>query len=143
MYTWILSTGWWQGRAPINPDSVIIIGFLCTCLVVGFVYINRVKHGESIIANANKSLRLIMAIASFYCVWCMIKIYLRGCEPRHSQPLVKRQILECWYSSPSTSFFLMPSASSQLRRKIMAMSSCPYSLYLVYFELLVNKSRAA
>ncbi|KAK6920741.1 hypothetical protein RJ641_014419 [Dillenia turbinata] len=21
MYTWIISTGWWEGRAPVNPDE--------------------------------------------------------------------------------------------------------------------------
>lgn len=41
MYTWILSTGWWVGRAPINSDAVVIVGLLCICLVLGFVYINR------------------------------------------------------------------------------------------------------
>jgi len=41
MYTWILSTGWWQGRAPVNPDAVVVIGFLCVCLIGGFFYINR------------------------------------------------------------------------------------------------------
>lgn len=41
MYKWILSTGWWEGRAPVNPDAVIMITFLCTCLIFGFVYINR------------------------------------------------------------------------------------------------------
>ncbi|KAF6138634.1 hypothetical protein GIB67_032528 [Kingdonia uniflora] len=41
IYTWILSTGWWKGRAPVNPDVVIVAGFLCTCLIGGFVYINR------------------------------------------------------------------------------------------------------
>ncbi|XP_039044624.1 uncharacterized protein LOC120184146 [Hibiscus syriacus] len=40
MYTWIMSTGWWINRAPINPDAVIIVGFLCVCLVGGFIYIN-------------------------------------------------------------------------------------------------------
>jgi len=41
MYTWILSTGWWQSRAPVNPDAVVVVGFLCACLVGGFFYINR------------------------------------------------------------------------------------------------------
>lgn len=41
MYTWILSTGWWESRAPVNPDAVIVIGFLCTSLICGFIYINR------------------------------------------------------------------------------------------------------
>ena len=35
MYTWILCTGWWKGRAPINPDAVVIVGLLCTCLMGG------------------------------------------------------------------------------------------------------------
>jgi hypothetical protein len=41
MYSWILSTGWWEGRAPINPDAVVVVGFLCICLIGGFIYINR------------------------------------------------------------------------------------------------------
>jgi hypothetical protein len=41
MYTWILSTAWWKGRAPINPDAVVAVGLLCICLMGGFVYINR------------------------------------------------------------------------------------------------------
>jgi len=41
MYTWILSTGWWQGRAPVNPDAVVVVGFLCVCLIGGFFYLNR------------------------------------------------------------------------------------------------------
>ncbi|PKA63103.1 hypothetical protein AXF42_Ash007899 [Apostasia shenzhenica] len=79
MYAWILSTGWWQGKAPINPDSVFIIGFLCTCLIVGFIYINRVRHGETIsLMKADQSLGLILAAASFYCLWCVIQIYWRN-----------------------------------------------------------------
>ncbi|KOM32825.1 hypothetical protein LR48_Vigan01g238100 [Vigna angularis] len=27
-YTWILSTGWWQSRAPVTPDAVLVVGFL-------------------------------------------------------------------------------------------------------------------
>ena len=41
MYTWILSTGWWETRAPVNPDAVVVVGFLCICLIGGFIYINR------------------------------------------------------------------------------------------------------
>lgn len=41
MYTWILSTGWWKTRAPVNPDAVVVISFLCICLIGGFAYINR------------------------------------------------------------------------------------------------------
>lgn len=41
MYTWILSTGWWRNQAPVNPDAVVVVGFLCTCLIGGFIYINR------------------------------------------------------------------------------------------------------
>lgn len=41
MYSWVLSTGWWESRAPINSDAVVIVGFLCTCLIGGFFHINR------------------------------------------------------------------------------------------------------
>lgn len=41
MYMWILSTGWWKSRAPINPDAVFIISILCTTLIGGFIYINK------------------------------------------------------------------------------------------------------
>lgn len=41
MYTWILSTGWWETRAPVNPDAVFVTGFLCISLICGFIYINR------------------------------------------------------------------------------------------------------
>ncbi|XP_010271959.1 PREDICTED: uncharacterized protein LOC104607899 isoform X2 [Nelumbo nucifera] len=40
-YSWILSTGWWKSRAAVNPDAVIVVGFLCTFLIGGFIYINR------------------------------------------------------------------------------------------------------
>ncbi|KAH9304117.1 hypothetical protein KI387_008521, partial [Taxus chinensis] len=39
-FTWIMSTGWWQGRAPVNHEAVMVIGLLCTCLLAGFIYIN-------------------------------------------------------------------------------------------------------
>ncbi|CAL5327235.1 hypothetical protein CsSME_00006903 [Camellia sinensis var. sinensis] len=76
MYTWILSTGWWGSRAPINPDSVIVVGFFCICLICGFIYINRVKSSKSITKRSNQSLRLILIIASLYCLWCASQIYL-------------------------------------------------------------------
>lgn len=41
MYTWILSTGWWKTRAPINPDAVVVVGLLCATLIGGFIYIYR------------------------------------------------------------------------------------------------------
>ncbi|XP_020275028.1 uncharacterized protein LOC109849588 [Asparagus officinalis] len=75
MYTWILSTGWWDGRAPINPDAVIVVGLLCTSLLGGFIYINRVKQGESVITKSNRSLMLILSIACLYCLWCASQIY--------------------------------------------------------------------
>uniref|UniRef100_A0A0E0KRL8 Uncharacterized protein n=1 Tax=Oryza punctata TaxID=4537 RepID=A0A0E0KRL8_ORYPU len=78
MYTWILSTGWWVGRAPINPDAVIIVGLLCICLVLGFVYINRVKHEKSSTQKSNQSFFLIVVIAILYCMWCASQIYLRN-----------------------------------------------------------------
>ncbi|XP_042425329.1 uncharacterized protein LOC122012753 [Zingiber officinale] len=78
MYTWILSTGWWKSRAPVNPDAVIVVGVLCTCLFAGFVYINRLKTGESIIKRSDQSLRLILFIAALYCIWCASQIYWRN-----------------------------------------------------------------
>ncbi|XP_039774762.1 uncharacterized protein LOC120642358 [Panicum virgatum] len=77
MYTWILSTGWWRGHAPINPDAVVVVGLLCTCLMGGFVYINRVKHGKSAAEKSNQSFFLILVIATLYCMWCANQIYLR------------------------------------------------------------------
>lgn len=78
MYTWILSTGWWKGRAPINPDAVFVVGLLCICLIGGFVYINRVKHGKSVTEKSNQSFFLILVIATLYCMWCASQIYLRN-----------------------------------------------------------------
>uniref|UniRef100_A0A5B7BZS8 Uncharacterized protein n=1 Tax=Davidia involucrata TaxID=16924 RepID=A0A5B7BZS8_DAVIN len=76
MYTWILSTGWWESRAPVNPDAVVVVGFLCTCLIGGFIYINRVKSLKSIIKQSSESMKLILIIASLYCLWCASQIYL-------------------------------------------------------------------
>ncbi|KAF6157343.1 hypothetical protein GIB67_004281 [Kingdonia uniflora] len=78
MYTWILSTGWWKGRAPVNPDAVIVVGFLCTCLIGGFVYINRVNPTKSIRVHSSQSMKLILIIASLYCLWCASQIYWRN-----------------------------------------------------------------
>ncbi|PKI59150.1 uncharacterized protein LOC116189020 [Punica granatum] len=74
-YLWILSTGWWKTRAPINPDAVIVTGFLCICLICGFVYINRVKSHNSIRRKSYQSTKLILVIASLYCLWCVTQIY--------------------------------------------------------------------
>ncbi|KAL6973265.1 hypothetical protein U1Q18_027447 [Sarracenia purpurea var. burkii] len=76
MYTWILSTGWWESRAPVNPDAVIVVGFLCTFLISGFIYINRVKSMKSVRKQSNESVRLIGIIASMYCLWCASQIYM-------------------------------------------------------------------
>ncbi|KAG0467601.1 hypothetical protein HPP92_018575 [Vanilla planifolia] len=78
MYMWILSTGWWESRAPINPDSVLIIGFLCSFLLGGFIYINRLKIGVSITSKANQSFKLILVVACCYSLWCAVQIYLRN-----------------------------------------------------------------
>ena len=67
MYSWILSTGWWINRAPVNPDAVIVVGFLCTCLIVGFIYINRCLF-----------LKFDMLLWSYYFqlwVWSLINWY--------------------------------------------------------------------
>ncbi|KVI06346.1 hypothetical protein Ccrd_015305 [Cynara cardunculus var. scolymus] len=76
MYTWILSTGWWKGRAPVNPDAVAVIGLLCTCLIVGFIRINRIKPVKSIRKQSINSAMLLLVIASLYCLWCTSQIYL-------------------------------------------------------------------
>ncbi|XP_031099808.1 uncharacterized protein LOC116004004 [Ipomoea triloba] len=76
MYTWILSTGWWKGRAPINPDAVVVISLLCTFLLGGFVYINRVKPLKALKKKSYQSARLILVVASLYCLWCASQIYL-------------------------------------------------------------------
>uniref|UniRef100_A0A0D9W5Y8 Uncharacterized protein n=1 Tax=Leersia perrieri TaxID=77586 RepID=A0A0D9W5Y8_9ORYZ len=78
MYTWILSTGWWKGRAPINLDAVFVVGLLCIALILGFMYINRMKHAKSAIEKSNQSFFLITLIAILYCMWCASQIYLRN-----------------------------------------------------------------
>ncbi|XVF09255.1 hypothetical protein REPUB_Repub07fG0076500 [Reevesia pubescens] len=75
MYTWILSTGWWINRAPVNPDAVIVVGFLCTCLIGGFIYINRARLTKSTTKPSYQSMKLVLIIASLYCLWCASQIY--------------------------------------------------------------------
>ncbi|XP_075519536.1 uncharacterized protein LOC142553279 isoform X1 [Primulina tabacum] len=77
MYTWILSTGWWKSRAPINPDAVVVIAILCTILICGFIYINsRLKPLESLRKRTERSTRLTLIVAIVYCLWCAIQVYL-------------------------------------------------------------------
>lgn len=78
MYLWVLSTGWWEGRAPVNPDSVFVVGVLCTCLIGGFIYINRVKVAKSIKTQTRQSLKLVIGIASLYSAWCAFQKYWRN-----------------------------------------------------------------
>ncbi|GAB2269864.1 hypothetical protein Dimus_004783 [Dionaea muscipula] len=75
-YTWILSTGWWSSRAPVNTDAVIVVGLLCVCLIFGFIYINRVGSSRTIRLQYSQSVKLILIIASLYCLWCASQIYL-------------------------------------------------------------------
>lgn len=75
MYTWILSTGWWINRAPIDPDAVIVVGFLCTLLLLGFIYINRVRPVTITSNQSLQSIKLVLVIASLYCLWCARQIY--------------------------------------------------------------------
>ncbi|KAK4370839.1 hypothetical protein RND71_010314 [Anisodus tanguticus] len=76
MYTWILSTGWWEGRAPINPDAVGVVCILCCCLIAGFIYINRVKPLKLLKLRVINSVKLMLVIASLYCLWCASQVYL-------------------------------------------------------------------
>ncbi|XP_050377717.1 uncharacterized protein LOC126794960 isoform X1 [Argentina anserina] len=67
MYTWVLSTGWWEACAPINPDAVVVVGILCIGLIASFIYINRVKPPKPINKQSPiESLKLIIIIASMY-----------------------------------------------------------------------------
>lgn len=75
MYTWILSTGWWKGRAPVNPDAVVVVGLLCIVLIGGFIYINRVKPHKSINKQSYQSVTLISIVAILYCLWCASQIH--------------------------------------------------------------------
>lgn len=75
-YTWILSTGWWTSRAPINPDAVIVVSLLCTALIVGFIYIHRVRPSKSIKTQYNQSVKLIVTVAALYCLWCASQIIM-------------------------------------------------------------------
>ncbi|KAK6261152.1 hypothetical protein QUC31_006968 [Theobroma cacao] len=75
MYTWILSTGWWINRAPVNPDAVMVVGLLCTCLIGGFIYINRTRLTKSTRKQSYQSMKLILIIASLYCLWCASQVY--------------------------------------------------------------------
>ncbi|GLT83789.1 hypothetical protein SLE2022_020600 [Rubroshorea leprosula] len=75
MYTWILSTGWWINRAAVNPDAVVVVGFLCTLLIVGFIYINRVRSTKFNRKQSYQSVKLILIIAILYCLWCASQIY--------------------------------------------------------------------
>lgn len=74
MYTWVLSTGWWENRAPINPDAVLVVGLLCSSLLGGFVYVNRVKSTYK--KQASQSLKLLLTIGILYCLWCASQIYI-------------------------------------------------------------------
>ncbi|KAE9601442.1 hypothetical protein Lal_00023737 [Lupinus albus] len=74
-YTWILSTGWWESRAPVNPDSVVVVGLFCASLIGGFFYLNRANTTNSIKKKSYQSMLLILSIASLYSLWCAIQIY--------------------------------------------------------------------
>ncbi|KAK8521437.1 hypothetical protein V6N13_077539 [Hibiscus sabdariffa] len=76
MYDWIMSTGWWINRAPVNPDAVIVVSFLCICLIGGFIYINSSKLRKSVSRKQScESMKLILVIGSLYCLWCASQIY--------------------------------------------------------------------
>ncbi|KAL6318631.1 hypothetical protein AAG906_000709 [Vitis piasezkii] len=66
-------TGWWKNRAPVNPDAVVVVGFLCASLIGGFMYINRSL--KSIKKQTSQSVKLIVIIATLYCLWCASQIY--------------------------------------------------------------------
>nr|KJB37000.1 hypothetical protein B456_006G187000 [Gossypium raimondii] len=51
------------------------VGFLCTCLIGGFIYINRVGLPKSTRKQSYQSMKLIMIIASLYSFWCASQTY--------------------------------------------------------------------
>lgn len=67
MYTWILSTGWWKTRAPVNPDACFVVGFLCICLIGGFIYINRYLYiSPPLLTNCARGSDLTSSAANIY-----------------------------------------------------------------------------
>eukprot|EP00850_Spirogloea_muscicola_P020247 SM000211S06617 [mRNA] locus=s211:25842:27497:+ [translate_table: standard] len=83
LYRWIISTGWWDGPAPIEPESVIVIGSLCVALLVGFYFINRPQAGKSFSrANGARTAVLLLVIGSLHCLWCSFQLYVR--KPRRA-----------------------------------------------------------
>lgn len=78
MYSWILSTGWWRGRAPIYPDAVLVIGVLCTSLLACFIHINRTTPFKSISVKSRQSMVLILLFIILYCLWCGAQLYWRN-----------------------------------------------------------------
>ncbi|CAN6448660.1 unnamed protein product [Victoria cruziana] len=77
-YLWILSTGWWQERAPNNPDAVMVVGILTASLLIGFVHINSTSSGKSLENQTSRSVKLIVVIVLLYCLWCLSQLYWRN-----------------------------------------------------------------
>ncbi|RXH95885.1 hypothetical protein DVH24_008385 [Malus domestica] len=93
-----LSTGWWEGRAPVNPDAVVVVGILCIILIGGLytstgtphtfgssfpsspqvldVYVDHlVRPHRSITKQSIQSAILIAIVALLYSLWCASQIF--------------------------------------------------------------------
>lgn len=76
-YLWILGTGYWKGSPPLYPDSVVVVGVLCSVLVVGFYFLNRSPPKSPLFYhNHLLTLLLITSIAILYTSWCGLNLYL-------------------------------------------------------------------
>nr|KJB36999.1 hypothetical protein B456_006G187000 [Gossypium raimondii] len=72
-YSW--ASGILVKRSLLDSVSGENVGFLCTCLIGGFIYINRVGLPKSTRKQSYQSMKLIMIIASLYSFWCASQTY--------------------------------------------------------------------
>jgi hypothetical protein len=85
MYTWILSTGWWQSRAPVNPDAVVVVIILCACLIGGFFYLNRL-----ILSLPLSMLSISSYIVEIACFWHVFLLSSLPCRASSSNSIKKK-----------------------------------------------------
>ncbi|KAK9811918.1 hypothetical protein WJX72_012383 [[Myrmecia] bisecta] len=79
MMSWILSTGWFHGEAPIDAAAAFVIGTLCCLLVAGYLYINRSPSLSTSAAKRQKAVQsavLLTVFISLYSLWCYYRVYL-------------------------------------------------------------------
>ncbi|KAJ7564490.1 hypothetical protein O6H91_02G019400 [Diphasiastrum complanatum] len=84
MMIWILSTGWWKGRAPISQPSVVVVGLLCISLIGLFIYLNRSGTRKPFVTRVWHTFISLGVIAALYSLWCASQIYF----PEQPHPAV-------------------------------------------------------